>query len=80
MVRTGILALGAALIALAIVPQASNAAVGAAAVQHAAAAAEQIVVKTGHGHKHNKKAIRKYKKHKKDKKHDRHDWFRWHHR
>jgi hypothetical protein len=79
MVRTGILALGAALAALAIVPPTANAAAGVAAVRHAATA-EQIVVKTGHGHKHNKKAIRKYRKHKKDKKHDRHDWFRWHHR
>ena len=50
---TGIAALGAALIALALSPQAANAAAGVAAVHHGAAA-EQIVLKTGHGHHHKK--------------------------
>jgi len=69
MVRTGILALGAALLALSLASQA-NAAVGVAAVHHdAASQVQQITLKKHAHHHHHHHKVKKHKKHKK------HHWF-----
>jgi hypothetical protein len=65
MVRTGILALGAALLALALASQA-NAAVGVAAVHHEATSqVQQIGLKKKAHHHHHHHKVKKHKKHKK---------------
>lgn len=73
MVRTGILALGAIVLALSVAPQA-NAAVGVAAVNHGATSqVEQIGLKKSAHHHHHYK-VKKHKKHRK------HHWFHKKHR
>ncbi len=63
MVRTGILALAAAILALSLVPQA-NAAVGVTAAPRAAVSdVQQIGFKKKKAHHHHK--LKKHKKHKK---------------
>ncbi len=73
MQRTGILALGAVLLALLVVPQA-NAAINVSAAQPTAASeVQQVTFDKWHGDKKkHKKKIKHYKKHKKHKKHHHH--------